>query len=236
MPRRRTHSDILIAGLILLGMLMMGAFASVGLDLQTWTRAIPWFIAAFIAAQLARRVLPDLAIDEVVIAAAVTIAIVMGISYKVKNQPLELGILLRIGVGEAGAIAGAFTARAREPIPRVLLIAAAGAAGLGGGVILTGPALLATNISAVYGTALLVGSAVGAFAVALYTPARGRDAALGLAIPYALLFAVSAKDQPWFVNGVIGLALGAVLGSIGGAVGAALRARRKAELPEARIS
>lgn len=233
MARRRTHSDILIAGLILLGMLMMGVLA--GADLPRWTRPIPWFIATFIASQVARRVLLDLAIDEVAVAAAVMIAIVMGLSYKLKNQPLELGILARIGVGEAGAIAGAFTARAREPIARALLIVAAGAAAVGGGVIVTGPTMLATDVRAVYGIALLVGSVAGAFAVALYTPARGRDAALGLAIPFALLFAASAKQETWFVNGLIGLGLGAVLGSIGGAVGAALRARRKAELPEARI-
>ena len=233
MARRRTHSDVLISALILLGMLALGVFASHGLP--TWTRPIAWFITAFLAAQVARRVLLDLRIDEVAIAAAVLITIIMGIAYKLKNHAVHVDILWRIGVAEAGALAGAFTARAREPIARPLLVVAAATAGFGGGILLTGPTMLLTDAVALYAIALLVGSFAGALLLALYTPTRGSDAALGLAVAFAILFALSAKTQAWYVNALIGVLLGAVLGSGGGAVGAMLRARRKADIPEARV-
>ena len=81
MSRHRHHSDILIAGLILIGTMLWtaGLVRALFDTLDEPVLAVTWFGAAFFAAMLARRALFDLDFSELAITAVVTILIVFGI-------------------------------------------------------------------------------------------------------------------------------------------------------------
>lgn len=235
----RKHSDVLIAGLILVGATMWFA----GLVHQLFvldhvTRGVVWFVAAFSAAQIARRMLSDLDLGETAIAAVVAMAIVVGVHAHRVGEPMSVEMLIPIGVALGGAITGALTSRGRsEQIAKVWLVLGGGFAGFGAAVLVVGATMLATEEKGAYGGALLGGAVIGALITALFTPVRGRHSALGQAIAFAVLFGWTNHDG--VIQGVlIGAGLGAVLGAIGGGIGGRIADSRKpkADLPAARVS
>lgn len=240
MTQRRHHTDILIAGLILIGVLMWttGLVRAVFDTFDEPVRAVTWFGAAFVAAALARRALVDLDFSELAITAVMTILIVFGIHSHRTGEPLEIDLLAWIGIAVAGALAGGWLTKKREGAYRPVLLLAAGFASLGAGVLLVGLSMLASVDKNVYGAALLFGVVIGAVLVACFTIVTTIECTIGTALVLSILFAW-VPNMTWIGGLLFGLIGGAILGALGGWIGGKLRARRTtdpAKLPQARLS
>lgn len=236
MPEHRHHSDVLIAGSIVLGTLgLLGGLLDEALDLDHVGKAIVFFIASFLAAALARRSLADLTVSEVGIAAAVMIAVVFGIKYERSDRAIDLDLIGPVVVAEIGALAGAFAVRYRGVPNGFMLSAVAAAGGFGASLLAIGLSLLAQS-NAVTAIVALVAGPVGSALVARYIDGvRPVHAALGLGLTFGALVAIGNDPHP-LAGFAIGAILGLVLGGIGGRIGASgrLRAERKPDLPEVR--
>lgn len=235
----RKHSDVLIAGLILVGATTwLRALAQQLFVLDYVTRAVILFVAACGAAQFARRLLPELDFGKTAIAATVSMAIGIGVFAHRIGEPMNIDTLIAIGVALGGAIVGALTSRHRgEPVAKVWLVLGGGFAGFGAAILMIGMTMIVADGEGAYLLALLGGATGGALLAGLFTPVRGRHAGLGLGIGFAILMGASTSDKSWEIVGVVGLLLGSVLGAIGGGIGARIADRRKSKphLPEAHV-
>jgi len=235
----RQHSDVLLAGLILVGATMwLFAQAHTLFGLDQPARLAMWLFSGFAAAQIARRVLTDLDFAETAIAAIVTMAIVVGMFSNQQGTGLHVDMLIPIATAAGGAIAGALTSRRRSAKPHaVWRVLAAGFAGFGGAIVTAGLAMLVTTSDGYVGLAMCGGGVFGSFAIARFADVNGGHCMVGLAVTLGGMMLLANADFSRFVATMIGLAIGAVVGVIGGAIGARMREARKpkTELPEAQI-
>lgn len=236
MGEHRYHRSVLVAGFTLLGVICwLNALSTELLAESTAVRYGSLFIAAFVAAQLCRRVLVDLTIGQIAIAAAVTIGISFGILAEYYDQPLDLDMLLPLAIAEAGVIAGAITVRRPRPANHVLLVAAGGAGSFGVFVLLAAVTLL-TEITALRGVATLVAVPVAGIVTVLAIPRLSvGHLMLGQAAIFGSVVGVVGEVTP--ALGLVGGAvIGLICGGIGGRIGEWLRDRsqRKPDLPAMR--
>jgi MFS family permease len=230
-PPERRHSDVLIAGLILIGTLVIAVVAGRLLSLPGYGMMAFALIAALAASYVARRVLADLALDEVAIAAAIIIALVFGISYHINGRPLRFDIVLPIAAAVGGALLGAVATRYREPPHGIYLTLAIGAAGLGAGFLAEGLLLMLGASRGGAAGAMLGAAFLGCVVSAYFTNARAGHGALGMGLLFGVLVLITSGTAVATFGAIF---VGMVLGIIGAAIGAALRKRRRPELPSAR--
>ena len=95
----RKHSDVLIAGLILVGAsTWLRALTQQLFVLDFVARGVILFVAAFGAAQFARRLLPELDFGKTAIAAIVSMGIGIGVFAHRFGEPMNVDMLKTIGV------------------------------------------------------------------------------------------------------------------------------------------
>lgn len=231
----RKHSDVLIAGLILVGATMWLSFlAHALLPSGDITRVALWLVSAFIATQITRRVFVDLESGVTTIAAIVATTIVAGIVMERRHETMDLGMLAPIAGCAVGAVLGALTSRRpRRDVKLGWRLAAAGFGSFGAGALGAGLVLIASDSRGLLGGAMIAGAGIGAFILALRIDVNGRLCALGLALAFAMFM---FKDSIGVAN-VLGLAFVAGVAAVGGSVGARIRASRAArvDLPEAQV-
>jgi hypothetical protein len=237
MNERRHHSDILIAGLVFIGVLtLLGIIAVSWIDGSRVVQAAFWFCGPCAAGYLARRAARDLSLGELAIALIVMTALVAGL-FSTRGYRAEPQMALWIAVGLLGAMLGGRLARQREPSGLVLSLAA-GFTGLGAAVLDAGIASC-LGLSDSIGVPLsLAGMALGVLAAARYTTARWEHCALGMGAICGVLLAMSKTDLSLVASILAGLAFGALMGCIGGGIGAVLRrraARARRDLPQVRV-
>ena len=237
--RQRYHRDILAAGLIVLGTigLVGGVFAN-ALELPGWMEHAVEVVAAVLGAYFARAALDDLDLGEAALAAAVVIAIVVGIEAERRGRDVEFAPIIASGLGAALGYGVAWWRRPRWRWS----IAVAGLGAFGAAFLAVGIALLAGGKTAV-GGGVLIGLLGGGAAIHLLVPhlliwhaAVGQGLVLG-----TLLAAVSIEDPVGpgtYLGRVIGgVIAGLLLGALAGWIGSTLRKllpRRRPDVPTAR--
>jgi hypothetical protein len=234
---RRKHSDVLIAGLILVGATMWISYlihAVVSID--EITRIAVWFASAFVATQITRRALVDLETGVTTIAAIVATTIVGGFVMERRHEPLQIGILGPIIGAAIGAVLSALTSRRpRRTVRLGWRLAAAGFGSLGMMLVLVAIAELALDSEGALGGATLAGATLGSFIVALCIDVEGWMCAVSVALLVsAFLFRAGADELGAQIGATVLLAM---LAAIGGAIGSRIRAarQRNVELPEAQV-
>jgi hypothetical protein len=233
---RRRHSDVLLAALTLIGawfciaMIMSRITSLDRIDLAGVGLA-----AAFLAVQIARRALPKLTLGDAVIAAPVAMALIIGVRAEYSGRPMELSMLLPIGVAAVGGVIGAYTSQRRAAtVSAVWKVLLAGFVSLGAAALAeTAIGLVAMRAHQI---GYLAGAIIGSFIVAARTDTTHGQCAFGAASVLAITGAAMHPDG--IVAGVIaGFIVGGFLGAIGGRIGDKFRPEPKteAELPAAQV-
>jgi len=237
----RQHSATLIAGLVVLGAI---AFAAVSV-LSIYDAHHPgplllgliWLAGAFAGAHLARRLVPELDLGSLCVAATVVILIALGIQHRLNRSAIDAWIAVQLALTFVGSLAGAWTAKNRkENVSRLVAVLGAGAASFGAGIIVLGVGVLISESAAV--VALLIGAPLGGILVTRFARVETAQCAIGQAVlaGFIVALAITPDGLPFrLVMGAVGALLGWLPGVIGGAIGVALRPRRTApDLPAAR--
>lgn len=247
MASLRQHGTTLITGLVVLGVLgIVASSVNLVIGLSPIVRGVIWFVAAFLAAHVARRALLQLETGSLYIAAVVVIMIAVGIERRRDGEPVDVTILVQIALTLAGTFAGALTSKRPSRVRLVAAVLAAGAACFGAAVLGVGLATLVGIEQMLYG--LLIASLGGAFLATLFVPEiEAAHTAAGQGLYFGVISGVfgvteihngSVGDNllALAMSGGLGGAVGWLFGALGGAVGARLRteAPPATELPEAR--
>lgn len=244
MATQRQHGTALIAGLVVLGTLgLLGGAAALRIEMTPITRGILWFVAAFIAAHIAKRMLLRLETGTLCAAAVVVIMVAVGIQHRHDGVPIDARILIQLGLTLAGALGGARTARRPTRVTLVFAVLGAGAAGFGASVLGVGIASLIELRH--MATGFFIAAPLGALLTTLLvTEVEAIHTAFGESLLFAaLLTVVGLGKGVEFDYGlaaflcVVGAITGWLVGAAGGAIGVHLRGTPKppdADLPKAR--
>lgn len=238
---RRRHSDVLLAGLILIGAAMWLAlvvqhvFDEVDVDFGDAHHVAVLFAGGFCAAQVARRLLVELDTPTTIVASLVAMAVTIGLFAQRRYESVDIDMLIPLGAASAGAWLGALTSRApaREPA-KLWRVLGAGYAAFAAMLVCGGAVLFVTESDGYMVLSALIGGALGALFVAWFAGVRAEHCALGLALVTAIATPAGNGDV-W--GALAGAVIGWMLGGIGGAVGARIRESRKAapDLPHAQV-
>ncbi len=231
----RRHSDVLIAGLILVGA-MLWLFNLVGVlsNLGEVERLAVWATAGIVASQISRRVFVEQELGTTVIAAGVAAAISIGILVEIRGEAIHQRDLLRIGVTMVGALAGSLLSRRRrQEVWLAWRVLAAGFASFGSLLIAYGLLHFADpRLTPVF---VLVGPLLASLIVALRIGVHGVHTAWGTALVIGTLALGSALG----FEAVLGALFGGLIAGVGGAMGARIRESRtrnaEPHLPEAHV-
>ncbi len=241
MAAQRQHGTTLIAGLIVLGALgFLGGSARFVVDLDPTTRGILWFVAAFVAAHIAKRMLLRLDTSWLCAGAVVMSMLAIGIEHRHAHRTIEITILVQLGLTLAGALAGALTARRPAKVHVVFAVLGAGAAGFGASVLGIGIAMIVDmqHIASAFFLAAPLGAM---FTTWFVSEVEALHTALGEAVVFAVfvgIIGVTDGSKADLVLGLmlagVGAVIGFLLGAAGGAFGVHFRRRFGAEIPQAR--
>jgi hypothetical protein len=238
----RHHSDILIAGLLQIGIIgsLGGAAQEMFPDVA---RALIWMPPAFIGGVVARRAIANISVGQLAIAVAVTVATLLGVLYQRDSRPMDGELAGDVALTVAAAVGGGSLAR-WIPLPRAVVLGAA-AGGAGMGALLTATFIASAlghedggwMMSIVYATCML-GTA---FAIRLVDDLRTKHAVFGLAVLFAIVLAAQSDTEgnDAFTGLASGALLGLIVGAIGGAIGTRLKRRaerRPAAIPAMRAN
>jgi hypothetical protein len=235
----RRHGDVLIAGLILVGAaLWLFGLVRELVHIGDLERIATYAVSGFVASQVARRVFVDLELATTVIATGVATAIAVGIFAERRAEAMHVGMLLPIGAGMLGAVAGSVASRARRNEVRLVWrIAAVGFASIGSFLLASGVLLW---FDEKYDLAVgFIFPLLASLIVALRIEVEGRHAAIGVAVPVATI-AIASNE---LAEGLGGVLVVGFLAALGATIGARIRRSRahraqkraaEPELPHAR--
>lgn len=236
MSERRQHSDILIAALLMIGLLGWGGtIANRFIARDSYGKLALFFVAAFSAAYVGRRILDELRRAEAAIAIFVSICVLFATGYQHRGNAVSIEIVAPILLAQAGAVVGALVSRYRAPIPAIFVLVAAGACTFGAGLLVMGLTIMLGGSPGAY---VLFAAVLGAFAfTALHPAAAPWHSAVGSAWFYGSALAAAAVESEWMKAALASALFAMLFGAAGGYAGSFLRRRLvgRAHVPEAQL-